>query len=203
MEIGYVFEKINSIDNSQQFPSILTKFGLTDNTELRLITQFNIDKVGGNNENKFQPVTLGFKTKFLPAKGLFPQISFLGHISLFSKNDLNQKRIIPDFKLLFDHNLTETLSLGYNLGMEWDNNLNENYTYTVTMAKSFTPKFSVFVEAYGFSSPDFKADNRIDAGFTYFINKNSAVDISAGKGLSAVSPFWFISGGYSFRVNLK
>lgn len=203
METGYAYEKINENENSQQFPSILFKYGIGKHTELRLITEFDMDKSFNQKQNKFQPVIIGFKTNLIEEDGIIPNISFLGHLSLFSKDDNGKNRSLPEFKLLFDNELSETLSLGYNLGVNWDNNLNENYIYTISLAKTITPKLNVFFESYGFISPFFKADHRLDSGFTYFLNKNSAVDISAGKGLSQISPNWFVSFGYSFRLDLK
>ncbi|SFI52907.1 transporter [Halpernia frigidisoli] len=203
MENGYVYEQINKVENSQQFPGILFKYGIGESTELRLITQFNFDKIDDLKKNKFQPITLGFKTNLIKGKNKIPNISFLGHLSFFAKDDNGRNRIIPEFKFLFDYNLFETVSLGYNLGMEWDNNLNENYTYTFTIAKAVSPKLNIFVEAYGFVSPIISADHRLDGGFTYFLSNNSAIDLSAGKGLSKFSPDYFVSFGYSFRINLK
>ena len=73
-------------------------------------------------------------------KGLTPKISFIGHIFLFSKNDESQGRVVPSFKFELENKLSENFTLVYNLGMEWDNNLKENYIYTVTFAKSITSK---------------------------------------------------------------
>lgn len=203
IETGYVYEKINNTENSHFFPSILTRYGITNNTELRLITEYSFNKFGTLTENKLQPLVVGFKTSMIKAKGIIPQISFLGHLELFSENDLGEKKMVPSFKLLFDNDLAEGLSLGYNLGMEWDSNFSENYNYTVALGKSIGPKWNIFLEAYGFVSPTNSADHRLDTGLTYFINNNSAVDFSAGKGLSSASPSYFLAFGYSFRLNLR
>lgn len=203
IETGYVFEKLNSSENSHQFPTTLMRYGISKKTELRLITEFNFDKIDGFNENKFQPLIVGFKTALTEAKGIIPKISFLGQLELFAENEAGKKKIAPSFKLLFDNELGNGLSLGYNLGMEWDSNFNENYNYTIALGKSIDPKWNIFLESYGFVSPTISADHRLDTGLTYFINNNSAIDISFGKGLSSISPPWFLAFGYSFRVNLK
>lgn len=203
IESGYVYAQIKKGESSQQFPGVLTKFGIGKSTELRLITEVNFDISNSIRQNKFQPVTVGFKTALIEHSGFIPDISFLGHLTLFVKNDDGRNRTIPEFKFLFDHEISETFSLGYNLGMEWDNDFNENYVYTLTVAKTLTPKMNAFIEAYGYISPIFRADHRIDGGFTFFFNDNSAADISLGKGLSGNSPSYFLSFGYSFRVDLK
>lgn len=203
IETGYVYESIDKEKNSQQLPTVLFKYGIAKSTELRIITEFDYDKDFNSKQYTIQPVTIGFKTALIEEKGFLPNISFVGHLTLFSKDDENRIRTIPLFKLLFDHELSENFSIGYNLGMEWDNNLNENYVYTLSLADALSPKFNIFIEAYGSVSPIFKADHRFDTGLTYFINNNSAIDISGGIGLSSASPSYFLSFGYSFRVNLK
>lgn len=203
LESGYVYEKTNSTSTTQQFPSILTRYGLSENTELRFITEFNFNKINNIKENKFQPITVGFKTALGDNKGILPAVSFLGHLEIFVENDAGKKQIIPSFKLLFDSELTEGLNLGYNLGIVWDQDLTENYTYTMAISKTIHPKWTVFVESYGFISPIKRADHRMDTGITYFINDNSAIDIAAGKGLSSNSPSWFLSAGYSFRFDFN
>lgn len=65
MEAGYVYEQINNNENSQQMPSILFKYGITKNTELGLITEFDINKSFGKTQNQFQPLTIGFKTHLI------------------------------------------------------------------------------------------------------------------------------------------
>ena len=134
-ESGFTYEKINSNENSFQLPTLLTKYGISDKTELRLITELNYNQNSKQSRFSFQPVTIGFKTALIEEKGIVPKISFIGHLGLFSTNDNNQKRVIPSFKFELENKLSENFTLGYNLGMEWDNNLNENYTYTVTIAR--------------------------------------------------------------------
>lgn len=202
-ESGFTYEKVNSNAISFQLPTLLTKYGISKHTELRLITELNYNKSSVEKKIRFQPITIGFKTALIEEKGIIPKISFIGHLGLFSRNENLQKRVIPSFKFELENTLSENFTLGYNLGMEWDNNLKENYVYTFTVARSITSKIDAYLEVYGTISPMFTADNRIDGGIAYLITNDSAVDISAGKGLSKLSTDWYVSLGYSIRFNLK
>ncbi|MBC7555707.1 MAG: hypothetical protein H7195_01965, partial [Chryseobacterium sp.] len=69
-----------------QLPTLLTKYGISTHTELRLITELNYNKSSNQNRFGLQPVTIGFKTSLIEEKGIIPKISFIGHLGLFSRN---------------------------------------------------------------------------------------------------------------------
>jgi hypothetical protein len=71
--------------------------------------------------------------------------------------------------------------------MFWNEDLQETYLYTFAYGKTITSKLNYFVEIYGFFNPEQKADNRINGGFTYLVNKDFMLDTSAGIGLSEIS----------------
>jgi len=84
--------------------------------------------------------------------------------------------------------------------MFWNEDLQETYLYTLAFGKTITPKLNYFVEIYGFFNPEQKADNRINGGFTYLVNKDFMLDTSAGIELSEISAKYFISLGISYRI---
>lgn len=202
VEAGYVYEKTSAKETTQTLPTILFKYGIFKNTELRLITENEFTKLNGKNSRDFKPVVVGFKTNLVEENANTPAVSFLGHLTLNQKDDEAERHQVPEFRFLIDYELTQGLSIGTNLGMIWDKNLIENYVYTFTLAQELSPKITGFVEIYGFISPFFTSDHRADAGLTFFINSKSTFDISAGKGLSKISPNYFVGLGYSFRFKL-
>lgn len=197
-ESGFAMEKSNDGEISFQFPTVLWKYGLNDKTELRLITEISAE----NLKFKFEPVTLGFKTAITEEKGIVPKTSFIGHLG-FSKNSDDNLRTIPSFRFTFQNSLSEHLTLGYNLAMEWNAELQESYLYTLTLGKSFTEKWGGYVEIYGFVSSFHTSDHRLDGGITYLVNNDFILDFSGGIGLSAISSNHFIALGISHRFHLK
>ena len=156
-----------------------------------MITEFSLSTTPSSSVYELQPVSLGFKTSLLEEKGIFPKVSFIG------------KTITPAFRFTFQNNLNPKTSLGYNLGMFWNEDLHETYLYTLALGKSISPKLNYFVEIYGFVSPNQTADTRLNGGFTYLINDNFIFDTSSGIGLSEISAKYFFSFGLSYRLKLQ
>lgn len=198
-EAGFSFEKVNALENNYTLPSILWKYGLNNIVELRLTTEVSHSQ----NQYKLEPISIGFKTHLIEEKGIIPEVSFIGETEI-AKNEITLRNtLIPSFRFTFQNNLTETTCLAYNLGIEWDQNITENYIYTLTLGTSITKKLNCYLEAYGFLSPYKPADHRIDGGFTYLVNKDYMLDASSGIGLSNTSPLYYFALGISYRINLR
>jgi hypothetical protein len=110
----------------------------------------------------------------------------------------------PSFRFNMQHTLNNKFSLAYNLGAEWDGeNAEPTFIYTLTSGMSITEKLGAYIELYGFAPQYQMADHRADGGFTYLINNNVIVDVSAGTGLLKESPKNYFALGCSFRFNTK
>ncbi|MEO6489870.1 MAG: transporter [Ferruginibacter sp.] len=202
VETGFVYEDLGSKSSSTLMPTILLKYGVTDRFELRVITEVERVKQDSKQNTGINPVKIGFKTKLLEEKNILPAISFLGHLSLpkIASKDNTADFYAPSFRFSFQHTLSSKVSLGYNIGAEWDGFTPTPYfLYTISTAYSVTEKFGAFVELYGFVPQDEISDHHADAGFTYLLSNNLAIDISGGINLSNHSPGYFIGAGFSFR----
>ncbi|HSD06629.1 transporter [Flavobacterium sp.] len=204
-ENGFSYEKTDNHSNEYVIPSTLTKFGINDHLELRLITEFMI---ANDNEQKITgiaPVLIGFKTRLFEEKGIIPLTSFIAHLSLpkLASKNFKTDYYAPEFRFTMQHTLSDKLSLGYNLGAEWDGITPEpTFIYTITSGFKFSEKVNGYIELYGFIPQLQKADHRFDAGLNYLLNPNHQLDISGGFGLSETSPDYFVALGYSFRFKI-
>lgn len=204
-ENGFIYEKINTDCKSIVAPTILTKFGINDHFELRLITEFimeesKLDKISGIN-----PVLIGFKTRLFEEKGIIPTTSFIGHLGLpkLASSDLKATYYSPEFRFTMQHTISSRQTLSYNLGAEWSGvTLEPTFIYTLTTGYSFTEKIGGYIEFFGFIPQIEKPDHRFDGGLTYLFNPNHQFDISAGFGLSKISPEYYFALGYSFRFKI-
>lgn len=199
----------NEVTNSL-YPTILWKYGASKRFEFRLITQYgNVSsKMNGftSKQEGFSPILVGSKIAICEENKFIPQISFISHLELpwIGNEAFRPVNIIPSYRFVFSHTLTEKLNLSYNLGMEWEDGTSVSTSiYTVSLAAALFENVGFFAESYGFLRENSMPDHRIDAGFTYLINDNNQLDISAGLGLSEISPNYFISCGYSFRLNTQ
>ncbi|WP_333599098.1 transporter [Flavobacterium sp.] len=202
VETGFTFQKNERHSQTLNLPSTLWKYGVNENLELRLITEFVSEKINAEKLSGFTPVLLGFKVSLCEEKGIFPKTSFIGHLSLPNAASSNYKTdyMAPEFRFTMQHSLSEKLSLGYNLGCEWDGfTPAPTYIYTLTTGYSITENLGSYVELFGFAPQDDSANHNLDGGVTYLITDNFMVDLSSGVGLTDNAPDHYFALGFSFR----
>jgi Putative MetA-pathway of phenol degradation len=202
VETGFTFQKNESHSQTFSLPSTLWKYGVNGNFELRLITEFVSEKINNEKLSGFTPVLIGFKVSLCEEKGIVPKTSFIGHISLPNAASANYKTdyTAPEFRFTMQHTLAEKLSLGYNLGCEWDGLLPApTYIYTLTTGYSVSDKLGSYIELFGFAPQEDNANHNLDGGVTYLITDNFMVDLSSGVGLTDNAPEHYIALGFSFR----
>ncbi len=202
LEAGFSYQKTDINSNSFFLPSALWKYGVNENLELRLITEFVTEKINDEKSSGFTPILIGLKVKLCEEKGVIPKTSFIGHIGLPNvassryKNDF----LAPEFRFTMQHTLSKKLSLGYNLGCEWDGMTPETtFVYTLTTGYSINNKLGCYAELFGFAPEKNCANHNLDGGFTYLINNNFMVDLSSGFGLTNNAPNYYFALGFSIR----
>lgn len=195
IEYGFIHEKAGDISTTT-FANFLVRLGLIEGVEFR-ITQ-NIQQQNNNiTDSKvsgLSPITLGTKIHLVGEQGAVPQMSLLGQVTLANgKEPFRPNEAIPEVRLNFSNTLSEFLSLGYNIGMAFPEDQTQTL-YSVVLGYSFLPGWSVFAEPYGFFQ-DGTSDHRFNTGLIYLCSNNVQFDITAGVGLSDVSPDHFIGFG--------
>ncbi|HEX8269384.1 MAG TPA: transporter [Flavobacterium sp.] len=203
VETGFSYERTNDKAKAISAPSVLWKYGVNENFELRLITEFSSHDMLDNKISGLNPILVGFKTKLSDEKGILPKTSFIGHLMIpnLASKELKAIYFASEFRFTMQHTLTKKMNIGYNLGAEWDGESAEpSFIYTLTIGRSFTDKLGAFVEVYGFAPQKHAADHRFDGGLTYVVTNNFMLDVSGGFGLTENAPDHFVSAGFSFRL---
>lgn len=211
IETGFVVENYKTnfiVQKSFAYNTTLLRYGLLENLELRLGMEYLGNKVLTKNtdsNNTFSglgPVYAGFKVKITEEDGWKPEIAFLGGLVLpFTADDYFK----PDYtaaniRFSLSHSLSDKLSIGYNLGVEWDGETAiPEYFYTISLGIELTDILGMFVEGYGMLTEEGKSENLIDAGFTYLVFPNFQLDFSGGLGLSESAVDNFLSFGLTYR----
>ncbi len=202
IESGFSYQKNDTQSSSSALPSVLLKYGISDRFELRLITEFVIDKNNSLNTSGFNPVLMGCKIKICDESGMLPKTSFLGHLSLpnLASSKYKTDFYAPEFRFTMQHTLFEKWSLGYNLGSEWDGfSAEPTFVYTLTTGYSITDKLGSYLELFGFAPQNDTAYHNLDAGCTYLISQNFMLDLSTGAGLTSNAPDYYFAFGFSYR----
>ena len=190
-EDGFLYENESSEIQNISFSSMLLRYGLFENFELRFATEYNKIKNSGLSDiTGLSPVTIGSKIHVNKEKGLIPQIAFLVHINIAKTGakDFLQDYHSTQMALTFNHTINHVWSIGYSLGVEFPSDVNYSVgTYTIVSGFSVTEKLGAFIEAYGDFSKYMYADNKINGGVTFLISPNLQFDFAGGIGLSKYS----------------
>ena len=203
MENGFSFEKTNGDSEAFLLPSSLIKYGLNDRFEFRLITEFTSEKTNGTKISGINPVLIGFKVAIAAENGTWPKVAFISHLMIpdLASSELKAKYYAPRFRFTMQHTLSDKISLGYNLGAEWDGETPDaTFIYTLTAGFSLSEKTGCYVEVYGFAPQNDTADHRFDCGFTYLLSNNFMLDASGGFGITENAPDYYTALGFSFRL---
>ena len=205
IESGFLYEKENSGENFSH-PTINWRYGVNDFFEVHLVTELVTEHFSKEKSSGLSPLTFGLKVKLTEETKVLPKISFLANLqtSKWGSKNFQTPHVAPSFRFLFQQTLSDRLQLGYNVGAEWNGETPDaDGIYTLSLAYALTEKLGSFAEVYGFINKYEKADHRIDGGLTYLVTKDLQADLSAGMGLSKISPDYFISAGISYRFPLK
>jgi hypothetical protein len=192
-----------------EVPATLVRVGLSENWELRAgwAGHVSIDGAAeGFDVSGFGDAELGFKYRFRDERGPAPEMALLVSTSVpAGDEELSTDELEPALRLAFAHTLSERLSLGYNLGIGWEEVLGSalySYVYTAALGIGLGERASAFVEIFGDVPGDAPGDpaHGFDGGFTFLLRDNLQLDVAAGVGLSDAADDWFAGLGLSARL---
>ncbi|NNK40153.1 MAG: transporter [Winogradskyella sp.] len=202
------FEKNNITSEDYTFNTMLIRYGILDNLELRLGWDFveGVTKVNGNTLDNvtsgFSPLLLGMKLDIAEENGAMPEIALIGHVfPVFSASaDYRPEYTGVDFRFSLSHTLSERSSLGYNIGAQWGNDSPEaTAIYTLAYGYSISEKLGLYAELYGDLPEDSSANHYWDAGITYLVNNDLQLDTYVGTSITEGQDF-LLGLGFSYRV---
>ncbi|MEP6646366.1 MAG: transporter, partial [Saprospiraceae bacterium] len=116
------------------YPSTLWKIGVSKTFELRVLTEYiNITHEGLPDHDGLLPIQVGFKSKLFDQKGLIPDATVIGFLSLpgLASKQFETTYFAPSMRLAFQNDITDKLYVTYNLGAEWNGeDARPNFLYT-------------------------------------------------------------------------
>ena len=190
-EDGFVYENETSETQNISYSSMLLRYGLFENFELRFGTEYGMTKTNGLDDIKgFSPFSIGAKIHVNEEKGWIPQIAYLAQINIAQTGakEFLQEYHSAQMAMTFNHTINKSWSIGYSLGVEFLPDVNYSIgTYTLVSGFSISEKVGAFIEAYGDFSKNMYADNKINGGVTYSVLPNLQLDFAGGFGLSQYS----------------
>jgi hypothetical protein len=189
------------------FSSVLLRYGLLENAEIRIETDFAYNITDGVNHTVvygFNPITIGTKVKLLEQQGVVPNFSLLFNLTLpfIGKDEFRPDNAAPSFYLLMANDLSEIVNLCYNYGMIWDGSSSDpTHFYAVCLGVNLTDELSTFIEGYGFLNHTAKPEFYIDAGFAYLVTDHLQVDLTTAGHLNSFKDYYLLNIGFAWEMN--
>ncbi|MFV0289383.1 MAG: transporter [Mangrovibacterium sp.] len=154
--------------------NLLIRYGIGNTTEARLV----VDAGKYQDANGLQPISFSMKQRLYSGKNWVPAITAVGYISLgdWASSDFKSSENQLVLKLSFANQLSEKLSLGYNVGTYDFDHMNT----TIGLAYALAGKISVFGEYFA-SWQEHANEHNIGAGILYLINNQLQVDAAIGS----------------------
>ena len=197
IESGWTF------DSNLGSLNTLLRIGTFKWVELRL----NTNLISGNEDMnglfpELSDLEIGAKFNLFNKTSSSTKVSLLTHLAL-GVGDYNNEGILS--RLLFSHDLSESVQLAYNLGYNkyFKNNSEGSspgiFVYSLVLSKSFGP-VGTFIEIFGENGSN-QSQSNWDLGLTYLIKDNLQADISYGKGIN--NQLSYLSVGAAWNFSLK
>jgi hypothetical protein len=185
------------------FSSTLFRYGLFDGMELRLSGDGFIYNNGSKWKPAFSGVSIGTKISCFEGNGAVPAVSVLADFSIPATGTKGfvVENMAPSLYLLFENPLNDKLSLGYNVGAEWDGLSPSPLAFVaLCLGCSVTDDLGCFVESYNYFG---KAGNQFcaDLGFNYMVARKVQLDVAANLDLCNPANCWAVSFGVAWQIN--
>ena len=185
------------------FSSTLLRYGLFDGMELRITGDAFIYDNNDSWKPAFTGVSIGTKIGCFEEQGIKPSVSLLANLAIpatGSKGFVVEK-LAPSLYLLCENTLSDKLSLGYNVGAEWDGTGSSPITFLAAcLGYSVTERLGCFVESYNYLTKD---NNRYcaDFGLNYMATGKLQFDVAANLDLRDPANYWAVSFGVVWQIN--
>ena len=188
------------------FSNTLLRYGLFPNMELRLGGDGFLYSSDGRSTSyipAFSGLSVGTKIKCFDGHGAIPAVSVLADFSIprTASDGFNVDHLAPSLYLLFENPVCDWLSIGYNLGAEWDGTLPGATTFAaLCLGFSATDSLGCFVESYNYFNELGNA-YCMDFGLNWQVSRKVQLDVAANMDLTNPAQCWAISCGVAWQIN--
>lgn len=203
---GVGFESTPEGTRTMTLNTTILRYGIFENMELRVGTDFEMSKNGEAMKSTFgiKPLCVGTKLKVYEGTRILPSIGLLAELKSphVGSKELLPTHLAPSMYVLFEHNITNWLGIGYNVGEKWDG---ESATPTTFLALSlnfsFNDNLGAFVETYNNIHPEGENEYMTEFGFTWLVSRRVQLDIEGDFDLKNLGKYYSVGCGVSWMIN--
>ncbi len=199
--IGFEGDIQNS--NRQVFaPTNLFRYGITENIEIRFLSQFETLKNDIISVQGISDIEIGTKVQILKNENQNIEIAFLSHLLIPSgTKELTNDKFGTINKLSISHEINRNVGIGYNLGYNNFGQGKGDLTYSLALGIGINDKVGIYIESYGELVEFDEYISNFDTGVTYLANENMQFDFSFGTGIN--KRMNYISLGFCWLIKSK
>lgn len=205
-ETGFCFERDKYEDaDSKNFTinTSLLRFGLSDNAEIRLQIDEQLAKEGEEKVSGICPLIVGSKLKLFEGHKAIPAVSVLCNLVLpTGKSEFKSDYVAPQVYLLFDNELSDKFSLGYNVGGEWDGETANATTFAaISLGYSVNDNIGVFIENYDYFHSEHKPVWMTEFGVSWKVAQRVQLDLEGDLNLKSPGKNFAVGLGVAWLIN--
>ena len=205
-ENGFGFESSPDGARTTTLNTTILRYGLFENMELRVGTDFLMLNDGLSPESTFgvSPVTFGTKLKVYESNSWLPSIGLLAEFSSphLGSKDLRPSHIAPSVYALFEHSINDRLWLCYNAGLEWDGETATPLTVlSMALGFSITDEVGAFIDSYNYFHPDDGNQYMTEIGVTWMVSRRLQLDLECDLDWQQLGKYYSFGGGIAWMIN--
>ena len=203
---GFGFEKTSEGAHTLTLSSTALRYGLFENTELRVGTDFLLYNDGDAPEPTFgiAPLFVGTKIKLYEGEGFLPSVGVLAELRSphVGSKDLLPSHLASSAYLLFEHAIGERFWLCYNAGLEWNGETAAPTTFlAMALGCYITESLGAFVETYNYLNREDENQYMTELGLTWLVSRRVQLDIEGDLDLKNPGKYYSVGCGVSWLIN--
>lgn len=204
-ENGPTFESSPDGARTITLSSTIVRYGIFNNMELRVGTDFLLSKEGQAKEFTFgiAPLTIGTKLKVYESTNWLPSIGLLAEFKSphIGSKDLLPSHIAPSMYALFEHSITDWFSLCYNVGLEWDGETATPQTYlALALGFNITDNIGTYIETYNYLHPEGN-QYMTEFGLTWMVSRRLQLDLECDLDFQQLGKYYAVGCGVAWMIN--
>lgn len=205
-ETGFGYER-NKYDGANEhvitINTSLFRYGISESAEIRLQVEEQSIKEDGEKNSGLCPLVIGTKVKIFDGYKAVPKIGLLANLTIpCGKDDFKADKPAPQLYLLFDNEVTEKISIGYNVGAEYDGDTHIPTTFAaICLGYAFTNNFCGFIENYNYFHCQHKPIWMTEFGVSWQVAPRVQLDLACDLNLKSPVKNYAVSCGVAWLIN--
>lgn len=203
---GIGYESTPEGENTLTLSSTVLRYGLFENMELRVGTDFIMYNKGEAIApfTGISPLTIGTKLKVYEGSGILPSIGLLAEVQSphIGSKDLLPSHLAPSMYLIFGHEVTDWLGIYYNVGEQWDGESANPTTFlSLALYFSFNDQLGAFVDTYNYLNSDEGNQYMLETGLYWQVSRRVQLDLEGDFDVQNFGKYYAVGCGVSWLIN--